>query len=179
MNAFGKTCGPEWADVELRFSPSSAAFLRHDKDGLWRMPNNITLCHFYQLTYSYRWWECWGWPWTPKRCSSNAEGWSVLVVVGDCGGRDVEQEGKKKKPTLNGLACLVNHGSRGVTVCDNKQRHAVFLSLSVCLSISIYGPARSLQRLRRDRLLRGCVLILYLAAHNQLFIIQISWRMTF
>lgn len=60
----------------------------------------------------------------------NAESWSVFVV-GDCGGREAEQEEKKKK-TLNEFACLVNRSSRGVAVRDNKQRRVLFRRFHLC-----------------------------------------------
>ena len=64
---------------------------------------------------------------------TNTEGLSLSLIVGDCGGREVEQEEKKKKKkkTLNGFACLVSHSSRGVGVCDDKQMHAPFLPVRV------------------------------------------------
>lgn len=99
----------------------------------------------------------------------NAESWSVFVV-GDCGGREAEQEEKKKK-TLNEFACLVNRSSRGVAVRDNKQRRVLFRRFHLCSQATAQTAT-----FWRDNFLQ-CVLALYLAAHYQLLITQISWGM--
>lgn len=57
-----------------------------------------TICHLDQLSYSYRCWERWGWPWMPEWAvfPTNTQGLSLSVIVGDCrGGREVEQGEKK------------------------------------------------------------------------------------
>lgn len=105
----------------------------------------------------------------PKQCSSNTESRSVLVIVGDCGGREVEQE--EKKTPLNAFSCLVKHSSRGVTVSDDKQRHAPFLLFH------LHSQATAQPVNLKGQIASRCVLILYLAVHYQLFIIQISWGM--
>lgn len=95
----------------------------------------------------------------------NTEGSSVLVIVGDCRGREVEQGGEKNKKkiththTLNGFACLVSPSARGVTVGDVKQRHALFLSF--CVHSQATAQPESSERQIASR----CVLFLYLAVH--------------
>ncbi len=96
-----------------------------------------------------------------------------LVSVSHCRRMRRKRGGaeKKKKPSLNGFSCLVKHSSRGVTVRDDKQRHAPFLlfhlhSQTTAQPVTLKGQIAS-----------RCVLVLYLAVHYQLFIIQISWCM--
>lgn len=78
-------------------------------------------------------------------------------------------EGEKKKETLNEFPSLVKRRSRGVALCDDKQRHALCLPFLVC-SQATARPVAS-----NSYAVLICVLNLYLAAYYQLFIIQISW----
>lgn len=68
---------------------------------------------------------------------------------------------RRKKKTLNGFACLVNHSSRGVTVCDDKQTHALFLPLHV------HSQATAQPKTSTGHVASRCVSILYLAVHYQ------------
>lgn len=93
----------------------------------------------------------------------------MLVIMVEEERWSVEGEKKKKKETLNEFPSLVKRRSRGVALCDDKQRHALCLPFLVC-SQATARPVAS-----NSFSAPMCVLNLCLAAYYQLFTIQISW----
>ncbi len=151
----------EWADVELRFSVSSAAFLCNDKDILWWGLNNTTLCHLDRFNNASRWSKCGVDPECHNSVSANTEGWSVLVIVGDCRGRELEQREREriKKNNTEWVLCLVSCSARGVVVCDDKQKYAVFLPFLV------HSQATAQPETLKGQIASRCVPILNLVVH--------------
>lgn len=101
-----------------------------------------TICHLDQLSYSYRCWERWGWPWMPEWAvfPTNTQGLSLSVIVGDCrGGREVEQ-GEKKKHWMDSPASWVTAHVESEFAMINRGM------LPFSLSVPVHRPLRS-QRL--------------------------------